>query len=76
VSEVVGRLLHAPYGHTIRRDKQGNSHVSLYQLDGTLMHTIVAPTFDEAATRALDLAPGLKAPTQTEMFSALDGEAA
>ncbi len=74
MSEVVERLLHAPYGHTIRRDKQGNSHVSLYQLDGTLMHTIVAPTFDEAATRALDLAPALRAPTQTEMFSALDGE--
>jgi len=56
VSDVIERLMNAPYGHAIHRDKAGNSHVSLYQLDGTLIHTIVAPTFDEAVTRALDLA--------------------
>lgn len=55
-SAVIERLMNAPYGHFIRRDNAGNSHVSLYQLDGTLLHTIVAPTFDEAVTKALDLA--------------------
>ena len=56
MSDVIERLMNAPYGHAIHRDEAGNSHVSLYQLDGTLIHTIVAPTFDEAVTRALDLA--------------------
>lgn len=53
---VVDRLMNAAYGHEIKRDKAGNSHVTLYDLRGTMLHTIVALTFDEAATRALDLA--------------------
>jgi hypothetical protein len=53
---VVNRLLSAPYGHTITRDKAGNSHVTIFRANGALLHTIVAPTFDEAVTRALDLA--------------------
>jgi hypothetical protein len=60
VSAVVERLMNAPYGHKICRDNAGNSHVSIYQLDGTLMHTIVAPTFDEAVTKALDIAEASK----------------
>ena len=52
----VERLLNAPYGHKIMRDNAGNSHVTLYDLNGAMLHTIVAPTFDEAVTRALDLA--------------------
>ena len=60
MTAVVERLMNAPYGHKIWRDNAGNSHVSLYTLDGTRMHTIVAPTFDEAVTKALDLAEAAK----------------
>ena len=54
----INRLLRAPFGHTIVRDTAGNLHVTLYESGkrGRLIHTIVAPTFDEAVTRALDLA--------------------
>jgi hypothetical protein len=60
----IERLMNAPYGHDIRRDSAGNSHVTLYDLNGTMLHTIVAPTFDEAATRALDIADALPTPTR------------
>ena len=56
MSAVADRLMNAPYGHHIWRDNAGNSHVTLYTLGGTRMHTIVALTFDEAVTKALDLA--------------------
>lgn len=55
MSDATDRLMNAPFGHWVRRDKAGNSHVTLYDASGTEMHTIVAPTFDEAVTRALDL---------------------
>lgn len=53
---IIQRLMNAPYGHTITRDEWGLSHVSLFDRDGKRLHTIVAPTFAEAVTRALDLA--------------------
>ena len=61
MSAVVERLMNAPYGHHIRRDNAGNSHVSIYHLNGALLHTIVAPTFEEAVTRALDISDALRA---------------
>lgn len=60
-TNTVSRLMAAPYGHWIRLDRAGNSHVTLYDDKGTEMHTIVAPTFDEAVTRALDIADRLHA---------------
>jgi len=57
MSAVIDRLLRAPFGHSIRRDKAGNLHVTITPPDtDKAIHTIVAPTFDEAVTRALDLA--------------------
>lgn len=54
VSPVVARLLSHTCGHTIGRDNAGNSHVTIHPpLGGDF--TIVAPTFDEAVTRALDI---------------------
>ena len=53
---VVSRLLQAPFGHMIRRDNAGNSHVTLFTAEGKMLPTLVAPTFDEAVTRALDIA--------------------
>jgi len=57
VSDVIERLMKAPYGHRIHRDVAGNSHVTLYDAKDRVIITIVAPTFDEAVTKALDLAP-------------------
>jgi len=56
VSDVIKRLMNAPYEHWVRRDNAGSSHVTLYDAKGAELITIVAPTFDEAVTRALDLA--------------------
>jgi hypothetical protein len=61
MSDVIERLMNAPYGHRIQRDNAGNSHVSIYHPNGAFLHTIVAPTFDEAVTRALDIADALRA---------------
>jgi hypothetical protein len=57
LSDATARLLGAPYGHWVRRDTAGNSHVTLYDAKGVELITIVAPTFDEAVTRALDFVP-------------------
>lgn len=57
---VLERLMHAPYGHRITRDAAGNAHVTLYDERGQVIHTIVAPTFEEAATRALDIADRMR----------------
>ena len=57
MSDAVTRLLAAPYGHSITRDKAGHSRVSLFAVnDGRLLVTMVAPTFDQAVARALDAA--------------------
>ena len=69
MSNAAERLLRSPYGHYIRRDEQGNSHVSLFTLHGGLLHTIVAPSFDEAVTLALDLAEKVEVPTQTDLLT-------
>lgn len=53
---IIQRLMNAPYGHTITRDEWGLSHVTLFDRGGKKLHTIVAPTYAEAVTRALDLA--------------------
>ena len=63
IDPIVKRLLDAPYGHDIRRDDAGNSHVTLYGDRKTHIVTIVAPTFDEAVTRALDIADDMCRPT-------------
>ena len=60
---IVERFCNAPYGHRVHRDKGGLSHVTLYALDGRELVTIVAPTFDEAATSALDIADEMHRPT-------------
>ena len=57
MSAFIDRLLAAPYAHTIGRDNAGNSHVTLMREDRVSI-TIVAPTFDEAVTRALDAMDG------------------
>ena len=54
--DAISRLLQYPHDWQVRRDVAGNSHVTLYDKNGADLHTIVAPTFDEAATMALDLA--------------------
>lgn len=59
ISPIVARLMDAPYGHHIERDNAGNSHVTLYGEEERHLVTIVAPTFDEAVTRALDIADDL-----------------
>ena len=63
LSPVVERFVNAPYGHRSQIDKGGLYHVTLYALDGRELVTIVAPTFDEAATRALDIADEMHRPT-------------
>jgi hypothetical protein len=60
---IVTRLMDAPYGHLIHRDDAGNSHVTLYDAKDQRIVTIVAPTFDEAVTRALDIADEMHRPT-------------
>ena len=61
---VVERFCNAPYGHRVHRCKAGLSHVTLYALNGRELVTIVAPTFTEAATRALDIADDMTTPTR------------
>lgn len=63
IDPLITRLIDSPYGHLIRRDDAGNSHVTLYDAKDQQIVTIVAPTFEEAATRALDIADEMHRPT-------------
>lgn len=54
-SPVIDRLLAAPYGHTLRRTTDGQYLTVLHLTRGDEV-IIVAPTFDESATKALDIA--------------------
>lgn len=58
------RLLRSGYDFDLNHDKQGNVHLSLFgPITGLLLHTTVAPTFDEAVTIALDMAEKTYDPT-------------
>lgn len=50
---VIARLMRADCDWKADRDKAGNTHCTLRTKKQSV--TIVAPTFDEAVTRALDM---------------------
>jgi hypothetical protein len=56
MTTVISRLLDAPWGHSIRRDNDGNSVVVLAHWRNGATIKVVAPDFDEAVTAALDQA--------------------
>lgn len=54
IGDVIVRLLASPYEHELKRN--GELYVTTLRVGPGKEVMIVAPTFDESATRALDIA--------------------
>ena len=69
IDPVIRRLLAAPYGHQLRWLDSG-LHSTVLTLTGGEEVMIVAPTFNESVTRALDIADDMALPN-TALTTAL-----